>query len=455
MKTGAKRTKKAPVNEEAPAELQSSPFLQMPADPLATYVGQYGLYYLGFAGGVISTPPDSLQSVNIEMWPLDQIYKLRSDLISLSLLIDEDDKVIQKDLKIGFEDVVTGLHENEDEETLRFQRLPLSNKIKTTKEIRFDPIVRPCSPMPSIQPAQLISHTRARVEQLSRARPQSAHLRRTQSSSNIKSLTQDTLWENVDLFLHPVEKITQIQQYMIPSKPKNNLEILNEPVGPHYSTTICRAPNVLSDPVKSRLIIPPPPADLTGNTDTSSYLHSRLVSAVVPLLGSKDKRATGKNSMSSGSRGVKSENEENTTLAASNTAILNDLKNTEYNSTPTAECTGFTGYGWLNFEERLAMELSYVGIEGSGNVVTSVDCPIAQDLAEAIKEHDAVIKEANKWKKIMADIVQKRRPILEDRNRKHKEWSAAMNQYYAQEKAKQAQEKKKSRPPHSTSTESD
>ena len=438
MKTGAKKSNKAPVEDEFPIEPQKSPFLQVPSDPIAAEVNQMGLIYLGYAAGVIQTAPDSLQSVNVEMWPIDQIFKLRSELIALSIIIDEHEKAIQKDRQIGYENFVTELHENEDEEALKFQHLS-TNVRKPVKETRFDPLARPGSPMLSLPPSQIIPHSRSRADQLPRSRTPSAHLRRSTSTSSIKQLTQDSLWENVDLFMHPIEKLNHIQQYMIQTRPKTTADILNEPIGPHYSTTIGRDPSVMSDPIKSRLKIPPPPADLTGNTDNRSYLHSRLVSAVVPLLETTDNF----------SKFIVEDQ------ATNNTTILNDFQCSENNSTPTAESSGFTGYGYLNFEERLEMELSYVGIEGSGNVVTTYDCPIAQDLSDALKEQEEVVKEVNKWKKIMADLIQSKKSVLEERSRRHKEWTHAMNHFFAQEKSKNQQDKKKNKPSHLISTESE
>lgn len=537
MKAEAQRTKKEPVSEEPQVEPQSISSQQIPTDPLAAEVQQDGLLYLGFAAGIITTPPDSLQSMNIEMWPLDKIYKLHSDIISLSIIVDELGQEIQKDLQTGFEDVLNELHQNEDEEPLRFQRLssispttvnssanyissssssygylnspflassastviypsPSFSSLSSNSSVlntllrkpKQDSIsyTRPCSPSPSIMQNRLAGSTRS--EQVSRSRPQSTHLRRSQSTTLSRtSMTPETLWENVDQFLKPIDKLSIIQSYLAPTEIKNDMnEILNEPVGPHYSTTICRAPNILSDPIKSKLVIPPPPSNLSGSTVSSSYLHSRLISAIVPLLPPKkiDKKNEEnadenenkpKSDIENESHHITTDNEDNSSFTdnefqfdfdqnfnsnysnkygAQNMSIINDLKTAEYNASSTTECTGFTGYGWLSFEERLEMELSYVGIEGSGNVVTTVDCPITQDLGEALKEREEVAKEANKWKKVISDLLQQNKSKLEIRSKKLKKWNEAMNHYHAQERAKAQQGKKKAKPS-SNSTESD
>ena len=547
MKAEAQRTKKEPVSEEPQIESQSIS-IQIPSDPLAAEVNQDGLFYLGFAAGVITTAPDSLQSVNIEMWPIEQIYKLRSDLISLSLIIDDLDKEIQNNLQIGFENILNELHQNEIEEPLRFQHLSsfssssgnsslnympsscssynypsspflssssssilypspslsssaaFSNSSalrKPKQEIRFDHVsyTRPCSPSPTMMQNRLASSSRP--EQLLRSRPQSTHIRRSKSTTLSRtSMTPETLWENVDLFMKPINKFSAIQSYLVPTEFKNDSEtILNEPVGPHYSTTICRSPSILSDPIKSKLIIPPPPSNLSGNAVTSSYLHSRLISAIVPLLpptksGNINRNSLdhetgekgqdlGENISENESHNCTTDNEDNDNSISfadndlqfdfdqsfnssnysnkfgnQNISIIKDLKTAEYNSFPTTECTGFTGYGWLSFDDRLEMELAYVGIEGSGNVVTTADCPITQDLKEALKERDEMAKEANKWKKVISDIVQENKSKLEQRSKKIKRWNEAMDHFRAQEKAKAQQGKKKAKP-NSNSTESD
>lgn len=470
------------------------------------------------------------------MWPIEQIYKLRSDLITLSLIVDKNNKEIQKNLQIKFENRLNELHQNEIEEPLRFQKLSsfsnsasssyisssnfnnpsspflvssstsviypspsLSSALlrKPKQEIHFDNIshTRLCSPSSSMMQNRLSSSS-SRSE-LSRSRPQSTHLRRSQSTTLSRtSMTPETIWDNVDLFMKPIDKLSSIQAYLVPTEIKEDTDkILNEPIGPHYSTTIGRSQAVLSDPIKSRLIIPPPPSNLSGNPVTSSYLHSRLISAIVPLLSTKktDKKIDSQNETeiekntndeknnfeceSHHNTTDNDDNDSNLSMADTdfqldfdqsftssgninkygnqqNMSIINDLKAAEYNSPITTECTGFTGYGWLSFDDRLEMELAYVGIEGTGNVVTTADCPITQDLKEALKERNEVAMEANRWKKVIGDIIQKKKSKIEKRSERIKVWKEAMDNFHAQERAKTQQGKKKAKQ-NSNSTESD
>jgi hypothetical protein len=192
--------------------------------------------------------------------------------------------------------------------------------------------------------------------------------------------------------------------------------------------TLGRSPAVLSDPYKSRLIIPPPALDLTGKTDSSSHLHSRLVSAVVPLIGAVS------------SDNVNPDRED---VSQAHSQFLRDLRLAEESATPMADASGMAGYSWLNFDEKLSLELEYAGIEGKVNPLHSVDCPIIQDLSAALEQESPVLAEANKWRRAISDLVEQRKDTIELRNRKHREWISMMNSFMAQEKAKAQAEKKK------------
>lgn len=64
MQAEAQRTKKEPISEEPQIDSQSNSS-KISADPLAAEAIEDGLIYLGYAAGVITKAPDSLQSVNI------------------------------------------------------------------------------------------------------------------------------------------------------------------------------------------------------------------------------------------------------------------------------------------------------------------------------------------------------------------------------------------------------
>jgi hypothetical protein len=229
--------------------------------------------------------------------------------------------------------------------------------------------------------------------------------------------------------MKPIEKMTTVHRVLGKVSPPVDRSILNEPIGPHYSTTLPKSQAVMGDPFKSKLMIPPPPADLGGSADSSSYLHTRLISAVVPLLGCKtDGVALG--AMDD--------------VSQDTSQILRDLRRVEGTVTPVSEGYGFTAYNWLNFEERLALELKSAGIEGKGGVLDSADCPILQDLADSVERQGAVQAESAKWRQVVSDILKDgKEKILEERLRKHKQWSSVVNHYMAQEKAKGSLEKKK------------
>lgn len=527
MKTGAKTPQKIEFLDEPQTDLPINSSPSISCDPLAAYATKEEILFIAFAAGVISAPSDSLQSTNIEMWPSESLYKLRSNLISMSLKNDEAEKQIQKDLQDGFDSVLNELRQNEDDEPLRFVHLPdtfsesppnlhlnqysssissyhqspsantflgrststlylqphssfLSSVPSSSNKIRFDQasLTRPTSPSPNI--SQGFRTASPRIDQ-SRSRPASSssnHLRRTQSTSIMRSaMTPETIWENVSHFIKPIDKMSTVMSYLSPSKPKYNAnDILAEPLGPHYSTTICQSEKYLSDPSKSSLIIPPPMIDISSSSSNANT-HSRLISAFVPLLVDEE---TGEVAIStinqendSESSGEIAKDQKNNDFHSLenhheddsyskqylesdevNYTVDNEIRESDFNLTPTADSTGITRYGLLNFEERLAMELEYVGIKGSEKKQPDADGQILHELAEALKEQEIARNEANKWRKIMLETLQKRKSEIDDRDKKHKQWNSIMNNFLAQEKAKFQQEKKKSRP-HTISTESD
>jgi hypothetical protein len=73
------------------------------------------LPYLEYVDGIFPTDPVDLETLNLEMWPLKQIYCLRSDLISLILVIGNDDGKI-----------VRWLHMSEIRKSLKHDRLKIS-----------------------------------------------------------------------------------------------------------------------------------------------------------------------------------------------------------------------------------------------------------------------------------------------------------------------------------------
>jgi hypothetical protein len=372
---------------------ESRPF----QDPLLGVVTQMNLPFLAYAGGVLPVPPDDMQTSNIEMWTLEQIYKLRSDLIALSLLVDEDDAAIQSAIEVGLEDILGSLREAEDQEPLR---LDLTRQPS-------DWGIRPASPGPHQRP-------RSESERRLATRPKPV--------SPGRGLTPETIWENVDLYMKPVEKLSAIHRLLGQSTPIGDKSALTEPIGPHYSSTLPKTPAFLSDPHKSKLIIPPPPSELTGSVDGASHLHARLISALVPLLGSEEPDFSGQGTEDS---------------SPGPAQLLKDLRRAEMSATPLADCCGFTMYSWLTFEEKLSMELKFAGIEGPRNLRNAIDSPILQDLADSLEMQEEIQSKAVTWRRTVSDMLSNgKQKVLEERMQKERNWNLVMNNFMAQEKAK-------------------
>lgn len=414
-------------------------------DPYLDDVHDIDIPYLGFAAGVLLDGPDDLQSPNIESWPLEQIYKLRSDLISLSIAVDRRDSEIQKLFEERLRLLVELMNDNENAEPLIIEPHMRPPSRPVTRDVRFEQLPRSVSPMSSLPTAQMFSHSKTKSE--SRDRNRVGSHSRSHSKPPVPpkpQLTQESLWDNVNTFMRPIENWHLIDKYLIQNEHRTDRAILKEPSGPHYSTTFARHPSVLSDPLKARLMIPPPPSEAKGTAEKNSQRHSRLIAAFVPLLGTQEAAPP-----------AAAEDHSNV-----NAQMMHDIRKAEHeHATKVAETESFTEYAWLSFDQRLDMELKYVGIESTGDRISDVDCPIVQDMMETLDREETIIGEANKWRKIAAEFIEKGKPMVETRLRRHKEWQIAMNNYHAMEKAKQQLEKKekkeKERLKHVKSTESD
>ena len=372
-------------------------------------IGDLGVPYVCFAGGLCGAPASDLVSVNPEMWPLSHLYRLRSELIKVGVFCDSEDSAIQGLLGSGLARVVSSLSAEEACEPLSLSRGSLFSG-RNRRCGRSESRVRPQSPA-----SHVFSISRVKSESNLRSRVSCVGSRSVKPVSVKPHFREDSIWENVNVLMKPIEDFVPILKYLDNPSVCTSSDCLSEPIGPHYSTTLCRRPSVLNDAHKSKLVIPSPASSVCGKDDSDSHLHSRLVSAVVPLLGVCD------------CVGYVSEH-----LCPVNEDLLRDLDVAEHvESTRCAECGSFGDYGCLSFAEKLRLELDYAGLESGGCQVHECDCPLLQDLREALDREKSVVEEANKLRRIALSHLESGQASIEERARRQRFWESDARCHFA------------------------
>ena len=122
MKNGSKKYNYQPSKDDNNS-CNSSTVPMQPTDAIWQDIINLNLDYLSYAGGITSNAPDDVQNANVEMWKLDQIYRLRSEIIELSLIIDKKDEIIQEQIRKGFETIAKSLEEKESNEPLKIRSI--------------------------------------------------------------------------------------------------------------------------------------------------------------------------------------------------------------------------------------------------------------------------------------------------------------------------------------------
>ena len=379
------------------------------ADRFSDDFCEVGFPYVCFAGGLCGAPASDLQSVNPEMWPLSHLYRLRSELIKVGVLCDSEDSAIQGLLASGLERVVSSLSADESCEPLSLSRGSLFSG-RPRRGQRSESRARPQSPT-----SHVFSMPRVKSESNLRSRVSSVGSRSVKPASGKAQFREDSIWENVNVLMNPIEDFVRIRKYLVCPSVCTSPECLSEPTGPHYSTTLCRDPSVLNDAHKSKLVIPSPVcSSSSGNDDVDSHLHSRLVSAVVPLLGVFD------------CVGFVSE-----AHCPANDDLLRDLDVAEHvESTRCAECGSFGEYGCLSLSEKLRLELQYAGLESSGCPVHECDCPLLQDLREALNREKSVVEEANNLRRSALSHLESGQASIEERARRQRFWESDARRHF-------------------------
>ena len=405
---------------------------------LQKFVSDHNLPFLGLCSGFADDtsgevlPPSS----NMLMWPTEMICKLRSEIFRLSAELDAVLKDMENAHKESLQDVVKKMVEMEGEEPLLLR--PISGEVEAG--LFWDESAsrsRSPTPVSEVKPAE------RRPRMSSERRMSLARPKNDEEDLRTKASLQDSLWNNMDLFLKPVPNLGQFNSVLAPPRGKAfDKSVLSEPFGTHYSVTLPRqVEGFSSDPMKSRLVLPPSVFEESRTDVNTAHLHSRVVCALVRIpLGSSGDTCAGAEDSGVGVVDLRKGNEVLEQLRRSSTRHQT-LRNIMDNGTPTPEGMGTTTYGQLSFGEKLRMELDALQISGSALSLADSNCPVMKCMAYHIQQQSKVTEKANLKRKMIAELLKEKRSAFEERVRIKNNWDAALKRFLAQQEVVEAKTK--------------
>jgi hypothetical protein len=257
-------------------------------------------------------------------------------------------------------------------------------------------------------------------------------------------LRQDSIWDNSELFLRPVSEISQFDALLAGSSALSiDTEIMSEPFGPHYSTTL---PKQTNDPLKARLILPPSVFDESRADRNCQHVHNRLLSAFV-LLTFDDDPVPPPGSEDETMPNLRDGREDLNRLISGSTT---QQAMSKISATPTSEGLGVSPYGMLGFDNKLMLELESLGLTGERPVITDTNCPVVRSMAYQIEQQEEISRKANEMKRVIREKIQDNKKCFEDRVKVRNNWDATLKEYLQSQQQEQARpaKKKKAKHPH-------
>ena len=404
---------------------------------LRKFISEQNLPYLGVASGLTDKIPGASTpaTANTMMWQNEMIYKLRSELVRLGIIIDKQLRAIESEQRACIQDVVDKMVEAEQLESLFLP--PISGVSEAS--FRDYPSSRSPSPAPTgeTKPAE------RRPRMSSERRMSLARAKNDAEDLSAKVSLQDSLWNNMELFLKPVSNLSQFSSVLAPPRTKAfDMSVLGEPFGPHYSGTLPRqAEGFASDPMKSRLILPPSVFEESHLDVNTAHLHSRLVCAFVRIpLGDEGEDQRTDDGAGARTMDLRKGDEVLEQLRRSSTRHQT-LKSIMDNGTPTPEGMGTTAYGQLSFGEKLKMELAALQICGTGLSVADSNCPVMKCMAYHLEQQGKVTERANRKRKMIAEMLKEKKAMFEERVRIKNNWDAGLKRFLTQQEMVEAKAK--------------
>lgn len=384
---------------------------------------------------------DTPSTPNTQMWKTNELYKMRTELINLSLHLDEIEQENNKVLTLKMQKLIDKMHDAERMQPLNFHRLDKgpSDKLDSSENINS----RSISPTPNRSDDKVHEPKRKLREDkhssTGRSRP-------SDESHLARQLKQDSIWDNSEFLMQPVQNVTVFNDALKYMKPYLiDQKIMNEPFGQHYSQRISRTDALIADPIKSKVILPSSPFEESKENVSGLHLHSRLISALIPVhlieynLPPEDRDEKESALMPDLRNGdlYLERLRLSTQTKQNNESITNK-------GTPTPQGLGFSDYGLLSFDARLQLELESLGINGKTNVLCDTNCPVMKCIQYEQMHQVVSVEKANEMINICKTLLTKLQPKFESRYRKHLLWECALKQYI--EKRKNSSKKKKSHP---------
>ena len=404
----------------------TSAYIGTERDPKFLLVTDLKLPYLATAAAiqpVVTEIKELPEMANCEMWNLEQLYNLRSEIVQLKAFLDNEQQKCS-DIYTNFTRVLaSSLVEKQMEREPKRIRL---NKVDT----------KPTKEQENKNSDKLPPGVKSTDRKQLSSKNHSKHKDKEFDPNEPKEITPDTIWETTERFFKPIKNPNYFDRYLTPSKPMYDLAKIQEPLGPHYSLTFPKTPQYLSDPLKAKLKMPSPPFASTEAGETNIHLHRRLISALINIDDIED--------TVSDSDFIEPRSEGEDPLKKRKFTAAN-IKKTEYYCVPKASRIGYSNYGQLSFETRLKMELQYVGIASEGKAVHDVNYPVVHYLNEAVAQQRSACETANYWRRRMERYIVEGQKTFQDIVRKNKNWNSALSLYLQQEEIMKNAKKNKAR----------
>jgi hypothetical protein len=337
------------------------------------------------------------------MWKTESLYKLRSELIRLSVFVDGLDSAVDRSHQAILQSLVDDMQAKERSENLFYSRIGASVEA-AEPDVVFS-VRHPHSPTLPRQPDR---------------RPRTSDRRAVSLGRPVANTPppgwQDTIWTNTELFLSPVYDVSQFKSLLAPSKVASfDRQILDEPFGPHYSQTL---------PRRSELILPPSVFEEPRSQSSAAHLHNRLVCAFVevPLGDPGVPRPYDDDVMPDLQNGEE-------LLAQLTAGASATVRTIIARGTPAPEGLGISRYGQLAFDQRLLIELEALGITAEKWTLSDSNCPVMRSMAFQIKHQGVVADRANQMKRMIADMIREKRRMFEERVQVKARWDDALARY--------------------------
>lgn len=364
---------------------------------------------------------------NPEMFTLEQLYCLRSELIQMKAFIEQ-----QSNIQTGlFHEISQAVRNYQTENSVE----------REVRRIRF----QKTEPKP-VPPPELKKHETAEdksKQQTKKLKDKHSHHHKDKhhNPDEPKPITSDTIWDTTDRFFKPIKTPNYFDRYLIISRPTYDMAKLQEPLGTHYSITFPKLPSFQNDSLKAQLKMPSPPfSDSTGSGNT--HIHKRLIAAIVNIVGdiedsnlatSDGEFNPGTDKLDEGEQAKNRRTQDNFT----------NLSRAQLNALPVGSRIGNSAYGQLDFEKRLQLELDSLGIASQGQTVMDMNYPVVRYLSDKVAQQRLVCDQANRCRRMIEQYVALGQRKFADVVKRDRDWNSALSLYLAQEQKDKGTTKKK------------